>query len=140
LHHQSSSTSLLTFVPKAFHYQHNFPSTFTASSSQITMAIFKDILIYIAVATAIGTASATPLQAPQAETLLKRNGCFSSGTEFSTGGFTVDTLASACSGSFDGSYSSTQTKSICLNGSNSKRLNLSVKNNESSNQELTQDA
>jgi hypothetical protein len=116
------------------------PSAFTVSFSQITMAIFKNFLIYIAIATAFGTASATPVQAPEAGALLKRNGCFSSGTEFSTGGFTVDTLASACLSSFDGSYSSTQTKSICINGSNSKRLNLSVKNNESSNQELTQDA
>ena len=116
------------------------PSAFTVSFSQITMAIFKDILICITVATAVGTASATPVQAPEAGTLLKRNGCFSSGTEFSTGGFTVDTLAAACSSSFDGSYSSTQTKSVCINGSNSKRLNLSVKNNKGSNQELTQDA
>jgi hypothetical protein len=133
------------------HDPHSFPkpstisftsssSTFTVFFSQITMAIFKDILICIAVATAVDTASAAPFQAPEAGTLLKRNGCFSSGTEFSTGGFTLDTLAAACSGSFDGSYSSTQTKSVCINGSNSKRLNLSVKNNKSSNQELTQDA
>jgi hypothetical protein len=141
----SKQQHFISHIPHSFpkHSTISFissPSALTVSFSPITMAIFKNILICIAVATAVGTTSATPVDARQAGTLLKRNGCFSSGTEFSTGDFTDATLADACAASFVGSYSSTQTKTTCLNGSNSKRLNLSVKNNEGSNEELTQDA